>query len=72
MQTAGHDVDGREVTQVGTMHLRAHIADMAFDVPDALSGSTATAKHLDITGVGLRIVGTDQAEEGRLARAVRA
>ena len=36
-QTAGHNLDGWDVTVVGAMHLGRDIADVFFDVPDALS-----------------------------------
>ena len=36
-QAAGHNLDGWDVTVVGAMHFGRDIADMFFDVPDALS-----------------------------------
>lgn len=37
LKSAGHYVDGREVTQVGTVHLWRNVAYMAFDFPDAFA-----------------------------------
>ena len=66
VQAAGHDVQRGEVLQVGAVHLGADVADVPLDVPDALARAPLPPEEGDVAGVGLGIVGTDQAEERRL------
>ena len=71
-QPAGHDVDGREVLHVGAVHLGAYVADVSLYLPDTLARAAAVAEELYVTGVGLRIVGTDEREQRALSTAVGA
>ena len=53
------------------MHLWTHVTDVFLDLPDALARASPMSEKLDIAGIGLWIVGTDKAEQGAFARAVR-
>ena len=70
VQPTGYDIYGRQVALVGSVHLRADISDMAFDVPNALARSTSPSEQFYVAGISLGIVGTDEAQERGLARAV--
>ena len=62
VEPAGNDIYGGQVAHVASVHLRADVADVAFDVPDALACASAAPEEFDVAGVGLRIVGTNEAE----------
>ena len=63
VQPTCHDVDGRQVLRVGTVHLRTYIAYVFLNVPNALTSTTLLTKQTHIAGIALRIVGTDDAEQ---------
>ena len=56
-----------ESSHISAMHLWTDVADMALDVPDAFSRAAFSTKEFNITGVGLWVVGADEAEEGGFA-----
>ena len=60
-QPARYHIDSRNVFKVSSMHLRADITDVFLDLPDAFTGATSVSEEFDIAGVGLGIVGTNQA-----------
>ena len=72
VQSAGNDVNSWQITHVGAVHFWTDVADVALDVPDAFSRAALSSKELNITGVSLWVVGTNEAEERRFARAVGA
>ena len=71
-QSAGYHVDGWNVFKVCSMHFGADVTDVSLYLPDALARATTPPEELDVAGVGLRIVGTDQAEQSAFAGAVSA
>ena len=54
------------------VHLGRDVADVPFDVPDALAGAAAMVEYSDIVAVALWIVAAHQAEQGGFARTVLA
>lgn len=72
VQSAGDDVNSWQIAHISAMHLWTDVADMALDVPDAFSRAAFSSKEFNITGVGLWVVGTDEAEECGFAGAVGA
>lgn len=44
--------------------------DLLLDLPNALARPTTAPKQPDLIGIGLRIVGRDEAEQGGLARPI--
>ena len=67
---AGYKFQAGHIRQEGTVQFRTDIADMPFDVPDTLAGAPTAAEQRNVAGVPLRIVGTDQRKQRRLAGAV--
>ena len=65
-QSACHDSDGREVTLISAVHFRRHVADMLFDVPNALSASTVLIEETDVAGIALWVISADEAQQCRL------
>lgn len=59
-QSAGHNLDGGDVLAVAAVHLWRNVADVAFDVPDALARTALMSEERDVAGVALWIVGTNQ------------
>ena len=43
-QSAGHNLQGRDVLFVAAMHLRRHVADMFLDIPDAFPATTSVSE----------------------------
>ena len=72
VQSAGDDVNSWQIAHISAMHLWTDVADVALDVPDAFSRAAFASKEFNITGVGLWVVGTDEAEECGFAGAVGA
>ena len=70
VQTRGHNLYRGQVLEVGAVHLGRHIAYAAFDIPDALSRSTASTKEADVAGIRLGIISTDESEQGRFSTAI--
>ena len=53
------------------VHFRRNIADMPFDVPNALPCSTLAVEDTDIVAVRLGIVGANHTQQRTLSRTVR-
>ena len=70
VQSGSYDFDGRQVFQIGTVHLRTDVTYMLLDFPNALSRTSLTAEQTDVAGIRLRIVRTYQTEQSGLARTV--
>ena len=56
VQSGSYDFDGRQVSQIGTVHLRTDVTYMLLDFPNALSRTSLTAEQTDVAGIRLRIV----------------
>lgn len=69
-EAACNDVQCRNVPVIGTVHLRGDVADIPFYVPDAFPGSAPAPEKLYITGITLRVVGADEAQQRAFAGAV--
>ncbi len=68
---AKEDVQHGSARRVLDLHLRRDVSAGRLDLPDRHALSAAPAEEAHVVRVGLRVVGQDQAEEGRLARPVR-
>ena len=64
VQSTGHNVSHGHGAAIGAIHFGAHVANVFLDVPNALAGAASATEERDVTSIGLRIVGTDQAEQG--------
>ena len=69
-KAARDDVQRRRIHLEGPVQLRADKADFPLDVPDGLPRAARTAEQFDVTGIGLRVVGANQAQERTFAAAV--
>ena len=70
MQSAGYYMDGRHVAHIAPVHLGTHISYVVLYLPDAFARTSPVPEKLDGAGVTLRIVGTDQTQQGALASSV--
>ena len=52
------------------MHLRTDVSDVFLYLPNAFSAASFTAEQRNVASIALRIIGTYQAEEGRLSGSV--
>ena len=52
------------------MNLRTYVSDVFLDFPNALTRTTLASEERDIARIALRIVGTNQAQEGGFTRPV--
>ena len=68
--SAGHDIQRRGIHPEGPVQFRTYESDAAFDVPDTLPAPPWTAEEFDIMGIGLGIVGADEAQKRTLTAAV--
>ena len=59
--TARDDVQRGGILPEGTVQFRTYEADLAFDVPDGLAGAAGAAEEFDVMGIGLGVVGVDEA-----------
>jgi len=69
-ETAGDGVQAGDRLAEVDVQFGGDPADAALDVPDGFTGAAALAEDCDMVGVGLGIVGQDQAEQCGLARTV--
>ena len=70
VQARGHDLYCRKVFHVSAMHLGRYVADAALDVPDTLTCTPTTTEETDITGIRLRVIGTYESKQRRLAATI--
>ena len=70
VQTACHNVDGGTVFLVGSVELGTDETDVLLDLPDGFARAATTTEERDVAGIGGRMVGTDETEQGGLARAI--
>ena len=70
MKSACHDIDGRHILEISPMNLRTYVTDVFLDFPNALSRTTLATEERDIARITLRIIGTNQAQEGGFTRPV--
>ena len=61
VQATGHNLYGGQVLQVGPVHLGADVAYVFLDFPNALACAPFPSEEADVAGIGLGIVGTNQA-----------
>ena len=70
MQSGSHNLNGRQIFEIGTVHFGTDVTDVFFNLPNAFARTPLTSEKTDVTGVRLRVVRTNQAEQCRFTGTV--
>ena len=70
MQTTGYNLNSGQIFKISTVHLRTYVTNMFLDFPNTFSRPSFPSEETDVTGIRLRIVCTDKAQQSRFPSTV--